>query len=73
MSRLGSIDLRRITDYRPNCVQNMEIQQQIIGQLNLNLKPYTNSSSESKEFLQKYAKVIIDTERNKIFNQSQVL
>ena len=74
MSRLGAINSRFLTDYRQNCIRELDIQNQIKSQLQINdVQPFSTISVESKNFLQKHSQMIRDTDRNKSFNTSKYL
>lgn len=75
MSRLGAINSRFLTDYRQDCIRNLDVQNQIKSQLNLEKDsiPYTTISVESSKFLQENSQIIRDTDRNKSFNTSKYL
>jgi hypothetical protein len=75
MSRLGAINARFLTDYRQDCIRNLDVQNQIKSQLNLknSVVPHTTISVESSRFLQENAQIIRDTDRNKSFNTSKYI
>jgi len=69
MLGLGYLDSRSFTDYRQNCVRELEVQNRVNSQLGLKTSNNLVNSIKSKDFLQKYSSVIRDTDRNMVFNK----